>query len=309
MQIVDEQIIAIPAAGISVVNRARKILFFHEANCRHLIEEIRGSEVELEAGDILVLPHPCRQFYSPIGLETVRAHAVRLVLEPELVPPLTAPESPPRGGFQTGSFSSHQVGSSTASRPGNSIAEWAMGRFDRAVHLRGGVTAEMRETLARLRREAEGVEGERAPGYRLRAGALCLELLVLVARQMEGPNRGHIARGASGAFRVESAREFIERHLDTPLSLGAIASYLGISPEHLARQWKSATGTTIFDAVRSARIERAKSLLTASDLNISQIASACGFSSLALFSRTFKANTGVSPLQYRERLTSWKPER
>jgi len=270
---------------LAVSNRARKLLFFFEANCGHRVEGLPGFEAQLSAGDILILPHVCRQIYQPNEKGTARVHALRLILDPAKIPALSLENkvSAPIEIVNEGA---------------DEISQWMASRFDRAVHLRGGLTAEVRETLARLRRETE-LAGGRATGHALRVGAACLELLVLVARQLENEAPAPTRRGSVQAFRVEEAREFIAKHLETPLSLGQIAAHLAISPEHLARVWKSETGATLFETIRRARIERAKSLLIASDLNISQIARECGFSSLALFSRNFKTATGVSPARYR----------
>ncbi len=287
---VDEQFLFVPPTGNLVINRARKLLFFFEADCLHSVDGMTDFTRKLSAGDILVLPHSCRQIYRPPASETTRVHALRMVFDPEIIAPLPfppRPENPPTSPAETAS-----------------LAGWAQSHFERAVHLPLGMNAEVRETLARLRRESEDTQGNRAPGYRFRVGAACLDLMVLVARQLEENEPHSLTRARSGAFRAEQVRDFVVRHLETPLTLSQIAAHLQISPEHLARLWKSATGTTLFDFVRRARIERAKTLLTASDFNISQIASACGFSSLALFSRNFKGETGVSPGQYREKLVS-----
>ena len=276
----DEQIVIVPPPGLLVNNRARKLLFFFEANCFHRVEGLAASRVQLAAGDILVLPHVCRQWYETNSGETARVHALRIVLDPAQIPAL--------------SLGSSDNASDVAA---NEVALWLHARFENYAHIRGGLSAEVGETIARLRRETETLNA----GYALRAGAACLDLLVLAARGLQSETPVTAPRGAR-SFRVEETREFISKHLSGALSLGQIAAHFGISPEHLARVWKSETGTTIFEAVRRARIERAKSLLIASDLNISQIARACGFSSLALFSRTFKSATGVAPARYRGHL-------
>ena len=281
---VDEQIIVVPPQGLTVSNRARKLLFFFEADCFHRIEKLDDSRVQLSAGDVLVLPHLCQQRYETGDGQTTRVHALRIVLDPAKI-------------------AARALGSEAAApqQSADETAIWLGARLDNFAHIRGGMNAEVRETIARLRRETEAT-GAHATGYALRAGAACLDLMVLVARQLQSETPLATQRGSARSFRVEEAREFIAKHFDSALSLSQIAAHGDVSPEHLARLWKSETGTTIFEAVRRARLERAKSLLIASDLNISQIAEACGFSSLALFSRNFKSATGVSPARYRGQL-------
>jgi AraC-like DNA-binding protein len=45
-------------------------------------------------------------------------------------------------------------------------------------------------------------------------------------------------------------------------------------------------------------IEMAKKLLVENDTSISQIANACGYNSLAYFSKCFKEATGMTPKEY-----------
>jgi len=281
---VDEQFFFLPPSGNLVPNRAYKLLFFYEANCRHLLVG-SSDELKLESGDILVLPYWCQQLYLPYKEETSRVHALRIIFDPEIIPPRY---------LNRETFRLSNTTNDTAN-----IAAYVQTHFSRMCHIKAGITAEILDTLSRLRSESEGIN---ETGYQFRAGATCTELIVLVARQLEQSYFSNVARLRHGTFRVEEAREFIIKHLETPLRLETIAAHLQLSPEHLARVWKTTTGTTLFDFIRRSRIERAKTLLTASDANISEIGIACGFSSLALFSRTFKRETGISPSQYRERL-------
>ena len=51
--------------------------------------------------------------------------------------------------------------------------------------------------------------------------------------------------------------------------------------------------------VRRIRMERAQSLLAASDAAVGQIALSCGFEDAAHFSRAFKTYSGSTPLEFR----------
>ena len=50
--------------------------------------------------------------------------------------------------------------------------------------------------------------------------------------------------------------------------------------------------------ILKSRIALAKELLYTSKKSISEISEDCGFSSLSYFSRSFKAEVGLTPLQY-----------
>ena len=272
---VDEQLFVVPARGHIVTNHHLKLLFALRGVCRHEIAGETGlaREVEFSEGDILILPRPCRQIYRPLGDEAARFHALRLVVDE------TRAEEGDEIETDIGAFAAHY--------------------FGRARHLPAGQSAEIRETLGHLRHEAE----TRAPGYRLRVRALCLTLVVLTARA--SAQTAIVAADDAGFSRrerlISEVKEYLHKHRDADFALADIAAHLKLSSEHLSRLFKAATGQTIFSYARQLRLEHAKTLLCASDRNMSEIARECGFSSPALFSRNFKDYTGFSPLQYRGR--------
>ncbi len=269
---VDEQMFVIPPSGHVVTNWGFKLLFALRGACRHEIVGEGGParEVEFAEGDILVLPFASRQIYRPMNAQSCRFHALRLVLD----------EAHCQGDIET------------------DARAYAAHHFGRARHLPGGQNAEIRETLALLRAEAE----TRAPGYRLRVHALCLTLVVASARvttRSALPDADE--KGSRRDLLIVEIKDYLLKHRDRDFSLGQIAAHLRLSPEHLSRLFKAATGQTIFAYARQMRLEHAKTLLCASDRNMSEIARDCGFTSPALFSRNFKIHTGLSPLQYRGR--------
>ncbi len=107
---------------------------------------------------------------------------------------------------------------------------------------------------------------------------------------------------------VERALAFIASQLDTapgvPLSLGEIAESAFVTPEHLCRLFKSATGSSPSETVRRARLDRSVTLLCRSNYTVAEIASLCGFASPFHFSRRFKEEFGRSPRALREAVAS-----
>jgi AraC-like DNA-binding protein len=155
-----------------------------------------------------------------------------------------------------------------------------------------------------VREEAQN----RAPGYRHRVRALCTSLVTLVARQtMAADAAAGETEGSEGdrrrAYLVTRAKDYLLRHLDQPLTLGRVAAHVGVSEQHLARLFRQATGQTVFEYVRLMRFEAAKSYLSGSDRNVAEVARLTGFTSLPVFSRTFRREVGVSPSEYRRRVS------
>ena len=96
------------------------------------------------------------------------------------------------------------------------------------------------------------------------------------------------------------AIDFMAANLDQSLDLVSIAGAAGLSPSHLARQFRASFGKPPHQHLMHMRIDRAKRLLDQSDNSIAEIAFACGFSSQEHLTRLFKRSRGISPAAYRK---------
>lgn len=99
---------------------------------------------------------------------------------------------------------------------------------------------------------------------------------------------------------VERAKAFIESHFSQPVSLGDIASAASMSRYHLSRLFQRELGFSPHEYLVETRLRAAKSRLSDSDASIEQIAIDCGFSCSSNFIRSFRQNTGMTPLQFRK---------
>ena len=92
--------------------------------------------------------------------------------------------------------------------------------------------------------------------------------------------------------------EAINNHLEDEFSLDILSKETNTDKYYLCHYFKAKTGMTIFDYLKCQRIELAKKLLIEDHTTISQVASACGYNSLAYFSKCFKETTGITPKDY-----------
>lgn len=97
-----------------------------------------------------------------------------------------------------------------------------------------------------------------------------------------------------------AAEEYIRANLSENLSLEALAAAANLSPVYFHKLFSAHLGMTPAAFVLSCRIAAAKAMLKTGELNISDIATRCGFSSQSYFNYKFKAVTGETPLQYRK---------
>lgn len=78
-----------------------------------------------------------------------------------------------------------------------------------------------------------------------------------------------------------------------------------LSPYHFIRLFKATFGQTPHQALIDARLDRAKQLLVAADLSVTQVCLEVGFASLGSFSSLFARRVGASPAAYRRRVQAF----
>src|SRR5215217_4322920 len=102
--------------------------------------------------------------------------------------------------------------------------------------------------------------------------------------------------------RLLRARAYMDECYDLPLDLGQIASQASFSRYHFLRLFRSTFDQTPHQYLIQQRMSRAKVLLAAGDLSITEICFAVGFQSLGSFSALFHRCAGYPPTEYRARL-------
>jgi len=113
---------------------------------------------------------------------------------------------------------------------------------------------------------------------------------------------GSAAAGQSAISRVSRAVRAIELHHADALSLDALAQDAGLSPYHFLRTFTRITGVTPHQFALRTRLRDAATRLALDDARVIDVALDCGFGDVSNFNRTFRAEFGVAPRQYRAAL-------
>jgi AraC family transcriptional regulator len=102
------------------------------------------------------------------------------------------------------------------------------------------------------------------------------------------------------ASRINRVLDFMDNHLDSPLTLEVLAREACFSTFHFHRIFYGYTGERPFQFLQRLRLERAANLLASRpDRKILDIALDCGFSNAPAFSRAYKEKFKTSPTQWR----------
>ena len=94
---------------------------------------------------------------------------------------------------------------------------------------------------------------------------------------------------------INKARYRIREMLEGELSIQQLAEELGVSYSNFRKLFKEYTGLSPSTYQQDLRLQRAKELLTTTDLSVKEIAYRLNFESPDYFSSKFKAKMGVKP--------------
>jgi AraC-like DNA-binding protein len=106
---------------------------------------------------------------------------------------------------------------------------------------------------------------------------------------------------------LRRARDHADRCYTRPLDLDELADIACLSKYHFARFFKATYGLAPMEYVSQRRIERAQDLLRATNLTVTEVCFAVGYSSLGSFSSRFRALVGESPSEFQRRYADGAP--
>lgn len=159
-------------------------------------------------------------------------------------------------------------------------------------------TPQIRMAMEQIFAEFAGLRFARAHVLRALSGAL----IGLVAREMAGKERTPDGTAKTDLFRRFEA--LLEQHFLEHWTVSHYAAALSVTPTHLSRLTRSATGHAASHLILDRIIREARRNLVYTNLPISGIAYALGFNDPAYFSRLFSAATGLSPRGFRGKVHS-----
>jgi AraC family transcriptional regulator len=121
----------------------------------------------------------------------------------------------------------------------------------------------------------------------------------LAARLLDGLSDVQRPKAGLSSQQMRRLLEYIEAHIDEPLTIARLAREAGASASHLRYWYKQATGNTLHRYIVQRRVERARLLLMEDGLTLSDVALAAGFSHPSHMARWMRRLLGVTPKSLR----------
>lgn len=106
---------------------------------------------------------------------------------------------------------------------------------------------------------------------------------------------------------VARAQLWLQAHMAEPRPVQQVVAQAMLTGRTLKRRFKKHVGSSIMDYVKMLRIDAAKRLLTRTTTPVEQIAHEVGYQDASFFRRIFRADTGLSPLAFRQRFGRHSP--
>lgn len=127
---------------------------------------------------------------------------------------------------------------------------------------------------------------------------LFTQLLLLIARNVADTKDQSIQ--LSNPY-LKKVIEYLHENYDYDIKIEQLSTITHLHPNYLHRIFKESMGCTIIDYLTKIRMEKAKMLITQTDIPITEVASFIGMNSSQYFSKVFKKHIGITPSALRKR--------
>ena len=171
---------------------------------------------------------------------------------------------------------------------------------DQPVHLRlrdVRLQAELGAQIDNIRREIERPEGPSTRALDHHAGLLSVWLERTAGPLWTGAEEGRRAADSLSA----AYAALIERDVHRGRGVADFARELGVSPAHLNRSCRAASGRSASALLQDRVIFEARRLLGETRMPVKDVARALGYRSAAYFTRAFHTRTGQTPSDFRRK--------
>lgn len=178
------------------------------------------------------------------------------------------------------------------------------GFFSYATHEALHLSPEEKETILSIFKMVETELSSRIDDFSQNVILSHIVLLLNFANRFY--NRQFITRKAVNHDILLKLESYLEDYLSNGKavlngipSVQSLAEQVNLSPSYLSDMLRSLTGRNAQHLIHDKMIEKAKELLSTSNLSVSEIAYQLGFEYSQSFNRLFKTKTDLSPLEFR----------
>jgi AraC-like DNA-binding protein len=157
-------------------------------------------------------------------------------------------------------------------------------------------------SIEKLLLQIEKEMNSKTPGYQFVCIATFMRIIAILSRcysNIQSPE-------ARNLVRIGETLSYMEKNYSRKITLSELAKMAGMSQCSLIRNFNFALGTSPIEYLLKLRLNKAGELLRNSDMNISETATATGFTDSNYFTRKFREFHRSSPRDFRK---EWRTNR
>jgi AraC-like DNA-binding protein/mannose-6-phosphate isomerase-like protein (cupin superfamily) len=159
----------------------------------------------------------------------------------------------------------------------------------------GPLYQQLLQEFEQIRQEASEVE----PGYETMVHSGIERILTRLYRICRAEHGGAEPPRPDHPVPIQRALAHMHRYFRDPLTLADMGRLAGLSPNYFSEVFHEVTGESFQVYLQKLRLRFAKSLISTSELPVTEICYASGFNTLSHFERAFRSRYGCSPRAYR----------
>lgn len=138
-------------------------------------------------------------------------------------------------------------------------------------------------------------------GYEIALKADFYNLILWILRRWHAIEPGSEKNFTSRQYeQLQMVFDYVSENYASPISVSTMAKLCHISYSYFSKLFTRMTGQSFVDYLNLVRLSAAERLLITTEMNVTEISYATGFSDLSYFTRRFTAKNGISPRGYRE---------
>ncbi len=134
--------------------------------------------------------------------------------------------------------------------------------------------------------------------YRMEMLRSLLDLILTTCASRYQENE-HLNQKGKGLIMVKQFLHLLEENHTRNLAIAEYAEMIGVTANHLTQTVKLLTGKTSSQLIKAKQLLEIKRLLAHTNLTASEIATQLTFEDQSYFTRFFRRETGITPLQFR----------
>ena len=102
---------------------------------------------------------------------------------------------------------------------------------------------------------------------------------------------------------TNKAKAYVESHISENITVYSTAQIVHLSPNYFSAVFKQCSGMNFIVYVNMMKVNKAKKYLTTTDMPVSEVAYALGYTDVKYFARVFKKYTHMTPAAFRKSVT------